>query len=461
MRYVLCALLVCSAGFMSVAQQDRPKQGRRREPSPGTLHSISVKGNRLYSSAAIIKDSGLKIGQRVTGPIIEQARAKLQSTELFNNVADEFRFSGDPPSYDLTFEVAENDQVFPMRFERLGVSTDAVQQYLQNHLELYADRIPGTQGVLKRYTAAVQDFVGQTNPSMEVRARVSNDDPKQLAILFAPATPPPTISQVIVSGNQAVDTGTILRAVNQVAVGVPLSDTRLKLILDGAIKPLYAAKGYADVTFPKVETEPSKANRGVVVKVEINDGPVFKFGSIHFHGNGMDEEEIRSNIPFKPGQAFNGQQIDNFRLDLVHRMKRRGLLDASVASEIQPDASKRTVDITYNISPGGVYNFQTLDIQGLDINTQPVIARLWGEKPGKPFNPDYPDFFLQRVQEQGLFDNLADTRADYTADPASHSVTVHLYFKGGKSKQEKAKERKEDEERKQGDGTSSPYPPFD
>src|SRR5438270_2735210 len=188
MRFVLCALLVCSAGFMSVAQQDTPKQGRKREPSPGTLHSIAVKGNRLYSSAAIIKDSGLKIGQRVTGPIIEQARAKLQSTELFNNVADEFRFSGDPPTYDLTFEVAENDQVFPMRFERLGVSTDAVQQYLQNHVELYADRIPGTQGVLKRYTAAVQDFVGQTNPSMEVRARVSNDDPKQLAILFAPAT---------------------------------------------------------------------------------------------------------------------------------------------------------------------------------------------------------------------------------------------------------------------------------
>ena len=78
---------------------------------------------------------------------------------------------------------------------------------------------------------------------MKVKARVSNDDPKELAVLFAPDTPPPTISQVIVTGNQAVDTGTILRAVNQVAIGVPLSDTRLKLILDGAIKPLYAAKG--------------------------------------------------------------------------------------------------------------------------------------------------------------------------------------------------------------------------
>jgi outer membrane protein insertion porin family len=460
MRCILSAALLCLWAFVSIAQPDTHKPGPKREPPPGILHSITVKGNHLYSSADIVKYSGLKIGQRVSGPIIEQARTKLQSTELFANVSDTFRFVGNPPAYDLTIEVAEIDQLFPMRFERLGVSSDAVQQYLRDHMALYSDRIPGTEGVLKRYTAAVQELVRQTDPSMKVKARVSNDDPKQLAVLFAPDTPPLTISQVIVSGNQAVDTGTILRAVNQVAIGVPLSDTRLKLILDGAIRPLYAAKGYAAVTFPKIETQPSKTNRGVVVKVEIKEGPVFKIGAIRFHGSGLDEEEIRSNIPFKPGQAFNGKQVDEFRLDLVHRMKRRGLLDASVTTETQPDDSKRVVNVTYNVSAGAVYNFQKLDIQGLDINTEPVVARLWGEKPGKPFNPDYPGFFLKRVQEQGLFDNLADTRSDYTADAASHGVTVHLYFKGGKSKQQTEREKKEEEERRQGgDGTWSPFPP--
>jgi outer membrane protein insertion porin family len=441
-----------------MTQPDAHKPGSKKEPPQGTLHSITVKGNHLYPSADIIRYSGLKIGERITGAIIEQARTKLQSTELFTNVSDTFRFVGDPPAYDLTIEISEIDQLFPVRFERLGVSSNAVQQYLRDHVELYSDRIPGTEGVLKRYAAAVQEFVAQTDPSVKVKARVSNDDPKDLSVLFAPDTPPPTISQVIVTGNQAVDTGTILRAVNQVAIGVPLSDTRLKLILDGAIKPLYAAKGYAAVTFPKVETEPSKTDRGVVVKVEIKDGPGFKFGAIRFHGSDLDEEEIRSNIPFKPGQAFNGQRVDEFRLDLVHRMKRRGLLDASVTTETQPDDSRRVVDVTYNVSAGAVYSFQKLDIQGLDVTTEPAVARLWGEKPGKPFNPDYPDFFLKRVQEQGLFDNLANTQSDYSADAASHGVTVHLYFKGGKSRQQT--EREKDEERRQGgDGTWSPYPP--
>ncbi len=457
MRWVFCAALVCSCALLN-ARQESGQTARKKEPPPGVLHSVMVKGNQLYSSADIIKESGLKLGERVTGPTFEQARKKLQDTELFNSVADEYRFIGNPPAYDLTFNVVENQQLFPVRFERLGVPDDRVRQYLRDHVELFSDRIPGTEGVLRRYRTAVQAFVNQTNPSVKIKATISNDDPKQLTVLFTTDTPAPTISQVMVSGNQAVDTGTILRAVNAVAIGVPLSDMRLKMILDGAIKPLYAAKGYAAVTFPKVETEPSKSNLGVIVKVEIQDGPVFKFGAIHFHGSGLDEDEIRSNIPFKPGQTFNGEQVDNFRLDLVRRMKHKGLLDASVTTEADPDDSKHVVNVTYNVVPGGVYNFQTLDIEGLDVTTEPVIAKLWGEKPGKPFNPDYPDFFLKRVQEEGIFDHLADTRSDYTADASSHNVTVHLYFKGGESKTEKARKKKQEDEDRKSDGTWNPWP---
>jgi outer membrane protein assembly factor BamA len=287
---------------------------------------------------------------------------------------------------------------------------------------------------------------------------VSNDDPQQLAVVFTPDLPAPTISQVQVSGNQAVDTGTILRAVNQVAVGVPLSEVRIKMILDGTIRPLYASKGYAAVSFPKVETVPSAANSGVILKVQILDGPVFKFGAIHFHGSGMDQDEIRSNIPFKPGQTFNGDQVDNFRVDLMHRMRRKGLLDANVTTDTQTDDTKHSVEVTYNIVPGEVYHFGSLDVKGLDAVSEPVVEKLWGEKPGKPFNPDYPDFFLKKVEEQGLFDNLADTQSDYTADASTHAVVVHLYFKGGESA--KAIEKKKEEERNKHttDGTWSPWP---
>lgn len=458
MRLVPCALLLCLGAF-ALAAQDAGETAPKKQPPPGDLRSLTIKGNHLYSSADIAKVTGLHLKQHVTGPLLEAARNKLLATDLFNNVTDAYRYAaGNPPQFDVTMEVTENEQLFPMAFERFVVSPDSIRQYLREHVLLYSDRIPGTDIVLHRYETAVQGFVGQTTPGIKVRAQVSNEDPKQLTVLFTPNTPAPTISQVVVSGNQVVDTGTILRAVNSVAIGAPLSDARLKLILNGAIKPVYAAKGYVAVSFPKTETEKSKNDLGVIVKVQISDGPQFKFGAIHFHGSGLDEEEIRSNIPFKPGQVFNANQVDNFRLDLAHRLRRRGLLDAGVNTETQEDDSKRVVNLTYDVVPGAVYHFQTLDIEGLDVATQPAIEKLWGEKQGKPFNPDYPDFFLKRVQEQGLFDNLADTRSDYTADAATHGVTVHLYFKGGKSKQQ-IKQEKEQQQQQQGSPAPEDIPP--
>lgn len=456
---VYAVLLSLPLSLSPAQSRDAASAPPKKQPPPGIVHSVTIKGNSRYTTDQIVEALGLKTGQPVAAAGIESARLKLQSTELFNSVSDAFRYSaGNPPGYDITFTVAENEQVFPMRFERLGVPSAGIQRCLKEHIPLYSDQIPGTEGVLKLYRQTAQVCLADAKSPVKVKTTISNDDPKQLAVLFAPDGPVVTISQVSVTGNEAIDTGTILRAVNQVAIGVPLSDTRLQLILDGTIKPLYAAKGYAAVTFPKVETEPSKTDSGVIVRVQIKDGPVFKFGSIRFHGTGMDQDEVRANIGFKPGQQYNGRQVDDFRLWLVHNLRRKGMLDTSVLFDTKVDDSRRAVDVTYTVEPGSLYSFAKLDIQGLDINSSPVVERLWGEKPGKPFNPDYPDFFLKRVEEQSLFDNLGNTSSDYTADPATHTVTVHLYFKGGKSKADRAKEKKEKEERQQSDGTWSPYP---
>jgi outer membrane protein assembly factor BamA len=437
--------ILCFTVFVH-AQTPSAKPAAKKEPPPGPLHTLAVKGNKMYSSEEIIKASGLKLGERLSVAGLEQSRKKLQGLEIFNNVAYGYKFTGgNPPEYNVTFEVSENEQLYPVKFERLGKDPEAIRNYLKSHVELYGERIPGTEGAMHRYTAAVQDFVAQSNPNVKVKASISNDDPAELFVLFRPDAPAPTISQVLVSGNDAVDTGAILRAVNAVAVGVPLSETRLKLILDGAIKPVYEARGYAAVSFPKIEVEPSKNNLGVVVKVEIREGPVFKFGSIRFRGKGLEEDEVKSAINFKPGQTFNAEQMDNFRIDLLHRLKRRGLLDANITNETQVDDPHRAVNVIYNVVPGEAYHFGTLDIQGLDITSQPVITKLWGEKPGQTFNPDYPDFFLKKVQEQGLFDNLANTTSDYTADSSTHNVTVHLYFKGGESEEEQKRKKKQEE----------------
>lgn len=446
------ALLFCLATLMPA--QTPPK---KTPPPPGVLKSVQITGNKRYSAEEIIKQTGLHPGQKINPADIENARQALQDLQLFSNVADRFRYTGSPASYDLTFEVAEIDQVFPIRFERLGIDAEDARGYLRENVPLYSDEIPGTEGALARYRKAVQAYVAQKNPSLKIKAVPQNDDKQQMAVVFMPDAPPLNISQVKVTGNDAVDTGTLLRAVNQVAIGAPFTDARVKQICDGAIRQVYAAHGFVAVSFPSVQSEPSKTDHGVVLTIQVKEGPPFKFGPIHFHGTGLDPDEVRSAIPFKPGQSYDASKVDDFRIDLQHRLRRRGYLDASVTTEMKPDDANRVVNVTYNVVPGSIYNFAKLDVQGLDLVSQPVIEKMWAEKPGKPFNPDYPEFFLKRIEEDKVFEHLANTSSDYTPDSSTHDVVVHLYFKGGESKEDLEKKKREERERQSSNGSWSPY----
>jgi hypothetical protein len=69
-----------------------------------------------------------------------------------------------------------------------------------------------------------------------------------------------------------------------------------------------------------------------------------------------------------------------------------------------------------------------LTVQGLDLDGEAEIRRLWAIKPGAPFDAEYPDLFLTTIREDGLFDHLGKTKAETKIDEASRTVEVTLVF---------------------------------
>jgi outer membrane translocation and assembly module TamA len=86
------------------------------------------------------------------------------------------------------------------------------------------------------------------------------------------------------------------------------------------------------------------------------------------------------------------------------------------------------VAIEFQIDPGPLYTLGKLDMVGLDVVSEPEIRKMWGLGPGRPFNVEYPDHFLARVKEGGVFDNLKSTRAETKINTGNHTVDVTLYF---------------------------------
>jgi outer membrane protein insertion porin family len=454
------ATFAVALGAVAICGQTTPAKpaAANSQPAPGFLHNVELKGNHMYPTPDLIKVVGLKLGQPVTAADFAAANQRLTDTELFAGVTYEFGFTGKPPQYDLTFNLIEYDQVFPMRFEDLGVPEADLRKYLRERIPLYNDRIPATDVVVKRYRDVIQEFVDQSKPGMKVVGHLNSEDPKQLAVLFRPNTPQARIARVEVSGNKALETAALLRSVNEVAVGAPYNDIRLKQILDASVKGLYETRGYVGVSFPKIEAEKAKDTNGYLVKVTISEGPQYKFGPMTFRGGDLSSDDVKSLLKFKVGDIFNGEQVDTFRGNLVSAMKRHGHLDANAEVERTLDEKKGTVNLVFNLAPGPLYTFQTLEIHGLDIESEPVIRKMWGEKEGKPFNPDYPEYFLKKVNDAQLFDNLGNTRSDFTPDDTSHRVTVRLYFKGSTPAERREQDEKE-RRRKQGQDPSSSGPP--
>src|SRR5260370_39053476 len=114
------------------------------------------------------------------------------------------------------------------------------------------------------------------------------------------------------------------------------------------------------------------------------------------------------------------------------RLRREGYTKATFQVDRHPDDKKKTVDLVFKPELGTQYMFGKLTVEGLDILSEPSVRKLWTMKEGKPFNADYPDYFLEQIREQGLFDDLGPTRSASKVDEQTHVVDVTLYFQASK-----------------------------
>jgi outer membrane protein assembly factor BamA len=80
------------------------------------------------------------------------------------------------------------------------------------------------------------------------------------------------------------------------------------------------------------------------------------------------------------------------------------------------------------VDAGPQYTMGKLTVAGLDLEGEAEILRIWTMKMGKPFNPEYPNYFLGTIRQQNLFDHLGKTTADVKLDDKAHTGNVKLTF---------------------------------
>lgn len=437
MRWLLVILMLAAGcGF---AQTRRPAQKKAAAPSPAAapadkwpVQRISVEGNHDYTAEQVIAVTGLKIGQMAGRPEFDAARDRLLATGAFENVSYQFAPDADNKGFLATFQVVETPTAFPARIENLGVPSADVETYLKQKDPLFnTARLPATRAVLDRYTRLIEEYLQSRGSTDKVKAEVTADAPDQYAIVFHPARALPAVARVTFEGNRVLTQTVLQDAVWPSAIGAPYTEQTFRTILNAALRPIYEARGRIRLAFPKITTEPVSDVQGIKVHVTVDEGEVYSLGKVAFDGPvPVSPDSLLKTGDFKTGDIANfdkiGEGVDRIRTAL----RKAGYLETKVTTQRQVDDGKKTVDLDLHAEPGPLFTMGKLTYVGLDLEGEAEMNRMWNLKPGKPFNPEYPDFFLKRVREDGVFDHLGTTKAETKIDEKEHVVDVTLRFNG-------------------------------
>lgn len=244
------------------------------------------------------------------------------------------------------------------------------------------------------------------------------------------------MAQVIFEGNKIVSQEVLWQAVWNAAIGLPYTEDAFRLVLRASVRPIYEARGRVRVSFPRIRTEPDKDVKGVNVFVTVDEGVSYELGKVAIEGpSPLQPEVLLKAGDFKSGDVANFDRV-NEGLERMHKaMLHAGYMQSKVTSERKIDDEKKAVDVAVHIEAGPQYLMGKLTIVGLDLDGEAEMKRIWTMKEGKPYNPDYPDLFLKRVREEGIFDNLGTTKSEPKLNDKEHTADVTLRFSGSNPQQ--------------------------
>lgn len=419
----LAALLLSLC--LPAAEQPPPRQA----PQAWPIESLTVTGNRNYSREQILAAAGLKVGQKVTPKDLEAARDRLAATEAFQTI--EFRFGPAPSgkAYAVSFQVAEAEPLFPVRLEDLGLPEEEIKTHLRRSDPLFGERIPATDALLKRYARAIEELLESKGRPQTVLGRVAAEPGEPPAVVFGPAAAPPAIAEVRFSGNQVIPATALQRAISGLAIGAPYREKRFRQWLETSVRPLYEARGRLRVAFPEIRAEPARDIKGVIVTVRIQEGDSYKLGAVRIEGGPLEAAELLRAADLKTGDLYDGAAVQAGLERIEKRLRREGYLRARAESERQIHEEDRRADLLIRVQAGPQFLFGRLVIEGLDLNAEAAIRRMWTLKPGRPFNADYPEYFLSRVREEGVLENLKKAAARVTPHEETGTADVTLEFR--------------------------------
>lgn len=391
----LTMFVIASMFAQSVQQEQMPRRETFR------ILGISVEGNVSADPAAVIANSGLKIGDEITVPSddLRQAINRLWNLRLFADVQIAAESQVGNGVY-LLIKVKEHPRL--ERIEIVG-NDDVDEDDIMKKITIVKGQILTPQEInrivksIKKLYEEEGYLLAQVNPQTVVED--SSRPNRVVLVLNIDEGQSVKVAEIRFEGNEQFDDGDLRGEMEETKENVwwmfwrnAKFDKKKYEEDKELILKYYRKNGYIDAEILSDSLWYSEDRRRLHILITLHEGPQYKVRNIAWEGNTVYTAEVLSDrLGFEKGDVYNVELFEqNLRSnpdqnDVASLYLDNGYLTFNLEPELKRVADD-SVDITIHIYERNQFRIGRVDIVGNTKTKDKVIRRELYTRPGDFFS---------------------------------------------------------------------------
>jgi len=193
------------------------------------------------------------------------------------------------------------------------------------------------------------------------------------------------------------------------------------------LRRFYLKQGYADIRIVSAVAEFDLAKRGFVITFTLDEGELYRFGSVDVQSNVRDVNlaALRGRLRARPGDKYNAEAVEKTTEELAIEVSKGGYAFAQVRPRGERIYETHLINLVFVIDEGPRAYIERINVRGNTRTRDYVIRREFDIAEGDAFNKVLIDRAERRLKGLGYFKSVKITNEPGSA-PDRVVVNVDL-----------------------------------
>jgi len=375
-----------------------------QEPKSFRLERLEFEGLKRFGREQVVEASGLKIGQMVNEPVLDQAANRLVQSGFFTNVSYRLRAGGGQAT--VTFSVEEKtEKGLPVVFDNfVWFSDQELATVIRREIPSFDGSLPDAGNATDSVKAILQRLLAEKKIPGTVEYLMSADPTgAEAAFVYSIKGASIPICELAFTGASAIKDDELKENSKPI-----FNDDYSRGIVVGfanaTLGDLYRERGYLRARFPDASVKPRDnvgCKNGVAVTLFVEEGFEYMWDRAEWIDNkAFSAPELDAALGMKRGEVASITKINKGLFQVKTVFGTKGYITASLRPTRDFDDEKRSVTFRLKVIEGAQFKMGTLSFSGIPDDMAARLKSQWKIMPGEVYNASYLNEFVRTVVDK-------------------------------------------------------------